>query len=363
MTDREKEILKIISENPLISQQELANILNIKRSSVAVHIANLMKKGIIKGKGYILNNEDIVVIGGSNIDIQGFSKENLIQRDSNPGEIKLSVGGVGRNIAENLSLLGVKVNLISAVGDDIYGRKILKELQISNLSTENILVTDKYSTSTYLSILNNDGDMNVAISSMDIFNEITIDFLRKKTGLIGISKCIVLDTNLPKESIDYIVNYYKTKDIFIDTVSTTKALKIKDIIGKFHTIKPNKYEAEILSGIKIKSNKDLDRVADFFLNKGVKNIIITLGKDGVYYKNMDTSGHIKSPQINVINATGAGDAFMAALIYGKHKGFSLKDIVIFSIASSLITMMDENTVNRNMSINNINKLIEEMRIC
>lgn len=363
MTDREKEILKLISENPLISQQKLADVLNIKRSSVAVHIANLMKKGIVKGKGYILNNEDIVVIGGSNIDIQGFSKDNLIQNDSNPGEIKLSVGGVGRNIAENLSLLGMKVNLISAVGDDIYGRKILKELQNSHLSTENIFVTDKYSTSTYLSILDKDGDMNVAISSMDIFKEITIEFLRKKSGLIGNFKGIVLDTNLPKESIDYIVNHYEEKDIFIDTVSTVKAIKIKDIIGKFHTIKPNKYEAEVLSGIKIKSNKDLERVADFFLNKGVKNIIITLGKDGVYYKNINTSGHIKSSEINIINATGAGDAFMAALIYGQYNGLLLKDSVIFSIASSLLAMMDESTVNRNISVSNIYKLIEEMKIC
>ncbi|WP_130807213.1 PfkB family carbohydrate kinase [Senegalia massiliensis] len=363
MTGREREILKLISENPLISQKELADILNIKRSSVAVHIGNLIKKGIIKGKGYILNNQEIIVIGGSNIDIQGFSNEKLIRNDSNPGKIELSVGGVARNIAENLSLLKENVNLISAIGDDIYGKKVLNELKFSNIVTDNMLISKKHSTSTYLSILDNDGDMDVAISAMDIFNEITSEFLREKAGIINMSKCIVLDTNLTKETIDYITNNYSHKDIFIDTVSTTKALKIKDIIGKFHTIKPNKYEAEILSGIKIKSKNDLEKVGNYFLNKGVKNIIITLGKEGVFYKNENASGHIKSPEIDIINATGAGDSFMAALIYGYLNDFSLEERVIFSIGASIITMKSYNTVSRDMSINNIKNIIEEMNIC
>lgn len=363
MTDREKEILKLITENPFISQRELADLLEIKRSSVAVHITNLIRKGLIKGRGYILNNEDIIIIGGSNIDIQGFSNNKLIQKDSNPGEVKLSVGGVARNIAENISLLGLKVNLISAVGNDIYGKKILKELQISGISTDNILVSDKHPTSTYLSILDKDGDMNVAISAMEIFDEMTVEYLRTKSGQINNSKGIVLDTNLPKDTIEFIVNHFDYKDIFVDTVSTTKALKIKDIIGKFHTIKPNKYEAEILSGISIKSNKDLKKVGDYFLNKGVKNIIITLGKDGVYYKNENEDGFINSPEIDVINATGAGDAFMGALIYGYYNELSLKEKVKFSIGASALAMLDENTVNRNMSINNINKLVKEMSIC
>ncbi|MBS4540059.1 winged helix-turn-helix transcriptional regulator [Clostridium sp. D2Q-11] len=363
MTDREKEILNLIRENPLISQQELADILSIKRSSVAVHITNLIKKGLIKGRGYILNTDDIVVIGGSNIDLQGFSYENLIPKDSNPGEIKLSVGGVGRNIAENLSLLGMKVNFISAVGNDIYGKKILNELQSSGISTNNILVTEQYPTSTYLSILDSEGDMNVAISSMEIFNEITIDLLREKSNTIKNSKGIILDTNLPKETLEYIVNHYGEKDIFIDTVSTTKSLKIKEIIDKFHTIKPNKYEAEILSGIEIRSKEDLERAGNYFLSKGVKNIIITLGEDGVYYKDQYHSGHIPSPEIEVINATGAGDAFMAALIYGHYNNWSIKDQVIFSIGGSILAMSDENTVNRNVSVNNISKLIKEMKIC
>ena len=101
MTQRENEILEILRSNPLISQKDLADRLHITRSSVAGHIMNLTNKGHIKGKGYILKEKDyVLVIGGANMDIQGFPQKQLISGDSNPGTVKVSCGGVGRNIAE-----------------------------------------------------------------------------------------------------------------------------------------------------------------------------------------------------------------------------------------------------------------------
>ena len=89
MTQREQEILNILKQEPTISQNDIASRLGITRSSVAVHITNLLKKGYLLGKGYIVQDEPyVLVIGGSNIDIQGFPKEKLIQRDSNIGTVK-----------------------------------------------------------------------------------------------------------------------------------------------------------------------------------------------------------------------------------------------------------------------------------
>ena len=363
MTSREKEILKVIRDNPLISQQDLANSLGLKRSSVAVHIGNLMKKGHIKGRGYILNNDYVTVIGGSNIDIQGFSQKKLIQRDSNPGNIMISVGGVGRNIADNLSKLQVNTNLISAVGKDIYGDKILKELRLSGIGTENILISDKNSTSTYLSVLDNDGDMNIGLSDMKIFEEITPEFIYENIGIINNSKILVLDTNLSKQTIDFIVNKNKDKDIIIDTVSTTKAKKISDILGEFHTLKPNKYEAEVLSGMKITNDIDLKKVGNYFIKKGVKNIIITLGKDGIYYQNNNESGFIKGRDVEVVNATGAGDAFTASIIYSYMRKFNLEFSIKFSMAASILALSHKNTINPNMNIKNIKNTMKEMNLC
>ena len=141
MTNREKEILELIRKNPMISQKELADRIGITRSSVAVHISNLLKKGYVVGKGYILRDQPYIsIVGGTNIDIQGFPNNDLILKDSNPGEVKISFGGVGRNIGENLVKLGIETKLISAVGDDVYGRKILEESRTINLNMEDSLI-------------------------------------------------------------------------------------------------------------------------------------------------------------------------------------------------------------------------------
>ena len=107
MTQRERELLNALAENPMISQQELADKLGITRSSVAVHISHLTKKGYIAGKGYVLRSPSYaVVVGGVNMDIGGRSNAPLVDADSNPGVVRMSLGGVGRNIAHNMALLG-----------------------------------------------------------------------------------------------------------------------------------------------------------------------------------------------------------------------------------------------------------------
>ena len=107
MTQRERQILRLIEADPMISQQQIADELGITRSSAAVHISNLIKKGHIAGKGYVLRTGSYaVVVGGVNVDIGGIAFSPLVAADSNPGTVKISLGGVGRNIAHNLSLLG-----------------------------------------------------------------------------------------------------------------------------------------------------------------------------------------------------------------------------------------------------------------
>lgn len=114
MNNREKEILAILRRNPLIQQNEIADMLQISRSRVAAHIMDLMRKGRIKGKGYILTEQEYcVVVGTINMDIRGMADIRYPQSASHPGTIHCSAGGVGRNIAHNLALLGRDVHLLS----------------------------------------------------------------------------------------------------------------------------------------------------------------------------------------------------------------------------------------------------------
>ncbi|SCX88501.1 PfkB family carbohydrate kinase [Alkaliphilus peptidifermentans] len=364
MTERERQIIELIKKNPLVSQKELANSLNITRSSVAVHITNLQRKGYIAGKGYIVKEgEYVCIIGGTNVDIQGFPKENFVIRDSNPGSVKISFGGVGRNIGENLVKLGIETKLISVIGDDPYGKRILTEALKTGLDMSESLTLKGKSTSTYLSLLDEKGDMLGAISDMDIFNELTVQYLQEKNHLLQHAALCIVDTNIPTETIEYALTHHKDKVFFLDTVSTSKAVRIKDLIGKFHTIKPNRVEAEILAGIKINNEADIKRAGEYFLKKGVRRAFITLGEGGVYYTNGIEDGIINASKREVVNATGAGDAFMAALIYSYLNKFHIKKSTIFAMAAAQVALSHENTINPNMSIDNINREMEDIDLC
>ncbi len=364
MTNREEELLELIKKNPAISQNELADTLGITRSSVAVHITNLIRKGYILGKGYILKEEDyICVLGGANIDIIGIPNKKLILKDSNPGQIKVTLGGVGRNIAENLIHLGAPTKLISAVGEDIYGKKILEHAGRIGLDMKNSLVLNQMPTSTYLAILDEDGDMKAAINQMDIIDEISIDFIQGKRQVIENSKVCVIDTNIRSEVIHYVLDNFKNTVFFLDTVSSRKAMKIKDKIGSFHTIKPNKIEAELLSGIKIEKLSDMIKASEYFLKQGVKRVFITLGSEGVFYHDGIVHKLIPNPKVEVVNATGAGDAFIAALTYGYFHDYDIDTSARFSMAAAILALSSEETINPNISEENVNKKMKEIGLC
>ncbi|MGL4947124.1 MAG: carbohydrate kinase [Cetobacterium sp.] len=359
MTNREKEILKWIEENPLISQSELAIKANITRSSAAVHISNLIKKGKIIGKGYILQKNNFVsIIGGTNIDISAHSYKPLKEYDSNPGIVTSSFGGVGRNIADNLSRLKQNVELITVLGDDFNSNEIIKDCKSLGIGISNSLKIPNSSISTYISVLDNNNDMKIAIAAMDLYEHMTIDFIKSIKEVLEESKICVVDTNIPESTIEYIVNNFNIP-IFLDCVSTTKAIKIKNIVGKFHTIKPNKIEAEVLSGIKITDANSLEKCASFFINKGVKQIFISLGEDGVFYSNGEKSGHVKSYKKQISNTTGAGDAFMAGVIYSFLENLDIIDSCKNGIACASIAISSHKTISDNMSLENMNNLREE----
>ena len=206
MTQRERQILNWIEENPLISQQELAEKAGITRSSVAVHISNLMKKGYITGKGYIVHTAPYVtVVGGVNMDIGGWPSEVPVDRDSNPGAVRMSLGGVGRNIAHNMSLLGLDVRMVTAFGDDLYAQKIAASCGELGIDISQSPVIPEGHTSTYLFINDEKGDMLLAVSDMDIYRHLTPQLLSQRQKLLSGSQVLVIDTNIPAESIAYLI--------------------------------------------------------------------------------------------------------------------------------------------------------------
>ncbi len=200
-----------------------------------------------------------------------------------------------------------------------------------------------------MSILNLIGDMELALCNMDVLERISIDMIDEAFESIQDSRIIGIDTNLTEETLDYITEKLKGLPIFLDPVSVTKAERAKGIIGRFHTIKPNRMEAEILTGMSIMSPEELEKAGQWFTEQGVKRVFITLGPGGVYYREGGESGIVRPGPTEIASATGAGDAFSAAIIYAHLKGLDVKTTAEAGTAAAAVAMGSKSAVNRQMS--------------
>lgn len=335
-------------------------MLGISRSGVAGHIMNLIKKGYIKGKGYILSNHSYVVtVGSTNMDVCGYAKSKLVYEDSNPGIIKCTPGGVGRNIAQNIALLGYESHLISVIGNDFYGDTLLDQIKTSGVYIDNIHRLHGENTSTYLSLLDDKGEMLVAVNDTRIIDKLTPSLLSTSKDLIQHAGVLVVDCNLTEDALAWIFSNSGNVPIFVDTVSAFKAPKIRHWLSHINTLKPNRLEAEVLSGISIRTPQDPPSVADWFHEQGVQRLALSMGKEGVYYSEMDGQrGWSKPLTMDIVNVTGAGDAMMAGLASGWLDDLSLAESIRFAQGCSALTISSEFTNNPNLSNDRVHQLLE-----
>ena len=158
----------------------------------------------------------------------------------------------------------------------------------------------------------------------------------------------MLDTNIPEESIRWLAEN-STVPLFADPVSTAKAEKVRPILGKLHTLKPNRMEAELLSGVSITDGASLNRAAEVLLATGLRRVFISLGSDGVFAADHNRSLHLPCCPAVPVNATGAGDAFMAALAWAYLEGTDLEHTALLSSAAAAIAIEGTETINPELS--------------
>ena len=301
----------------------------------------------------------VSVIGGLNIDLQGSSVNPLVFNDSNPGEIVMSAGGVGRNIAENISKLNIHSKILSYVGNDALGDFVVNKSSLSGVDTSFIKKHSHLPTSQYLSVLDDNNDMLVSISDMRIIEEMTIQDIDKWNLTIEQSSAIVVDTNIPIPVIEYLTDKYSNIPLFLDPVSFAKTSKILKLIGKFHTVKPNRLETELISGVKITDNDSMLKAAKIIFDMGCKQIFITLGEDGVFYYDGENFGQYLHKGVNMISANGAGDAFTAGVVYGFLKLNGIKETAEFASAAAVIALRSANTISDDLSEERVKLLLKE----
>lgn len=285
----------------------------------------------------------VAVVGGVNVDIGGRSFGELVSGDSNPGAVTMSLGGVGRNIAHNLALLGTKVTLLTAFGEDVYGRRIADSCTELGIDMSHALRIPGATTSTYLYIAAPSGEMAMALSDMVVCQAITPAYLEEKLPVLQRAEAVVADANLPAQTLAYLAAHCGSP-LFCDPVSTTKAAKLLPILDKLHTLKPNRLEAELLTGMPVKNQEDAAKAAAALLNKGVRRVFLSMGGSGVYAATRERQLWLPTLPGKIVNTTGCGDAFMAALVWAYLRSADLEQTALAGLAAGAIAMESEETI-------------------
>ena len=300
----------------------------------------------------------IAVCGAVNIDVGGRSLAPLAAGDSNPGVICSSLGGVGRNIAHNLALLGAEVKLITALGGDDGARRVRESCRALGIDLGYSLAVPEGVTSTYLSIAGPDGDMALALSDMSIYERLTPDWFAGVLPVLNAAALVVLDANLPEKSIEFIAEHC-TAPLFADPVSAAKAPRLHRALPRLHTLKPNRLEAEALCGLPITDKESALRAADALLATGLQRVFLSLGPHGVLAVEGIERLFLPNPPLQKReNASGCGDAFMAALAWAFLQGADLRRSALCGLSAAAVAMESAETVNPGMSAGLIQSRME-----
>ncbi|MGM9671656.1 MAG: PfkB family carbohydrate kinase [Oscillospiraceae bacterium] len=285
----------------------------------------------------------VAVVGAVNMDICGRPLKKLIFRDSNPGTVRLTPGGVGRNIAHNLRLLGENVTFLTVFGEDAYAETLRRDCAALGMDLSCAETIRGGRTSSYLYITDEHGEMQLGLSDTDISSSITPDYLASHLDVLNGAAAVVMDGNLTEETISWL-GAHCTAPLFADPVSVTKAERMRASLGRVHTFKPNLTEGQNLTG-----ETEPEAIARAMLAQGVQRVFLSMGPDGILAAQGDALVHLPCLPTRLVNTTGGGDAVMAALVWSFVHGLDLRASAAAALRAGKCTVEYNGTNNPALS--------------
>lgn len=363
LSQKHEKILEILKVNPFIQQKELAEIIGLSRPATANLLSQLVEEGFLLGKAYIVNEsryELIVCVGGANVDCKLTLEEKVQLHTSNPVVEVVSVGGVVRNIAENLGRLGRKVSLMSIIGNDEDGR-LLSEQSSPFMSMNNTLMVHDERTGRYTAVIQKDGDLIIGLANMSICEKMDNNWIDINRSHLVSAKFVVTDTNITKSAFEQLLTIAKESQIhlIICGVSAPKTSRIPDDISGVYLVIFNLDESQAY----LKTEEtDLKKIINLWFEKGVKNVIVTNSTKGIGYGHQ---GKIKIVEPHrakkVVDVTGAGDSFTSGVIYGLSKDLPFEEAIEYGKLISLLTVQTSDSVRKDLSSKLIEREMENIR--
>ena len=340
----------MLRRDPMIGSETIAEQLGTTRSSVNVHLSNLGKKGVILGRGYLLSERPgVVVIGGANVDVLARSTAPATPHTSNPGHGSMTPGGVARNIAENLARLGTRTHLIAAVGRDALGDNLLTQTSAAGVRLEFVQRSDR-PTGTYTAVLDSDGELIVAVADMAATDDLRPEHIFSAREVIATAGLLVLDGNLGPDALEHALDLAEAAEVrtILEPVSVPKAKLVAPLITterRLYAVSPNRDELAALTGLPVRTDRQLRLAARSLHRRGVKHVWVRLGKQGSMLSS-DQGEAVDIPAVptTVQDVTGAGDSSLAAFCHALLEGWEPVEAARFGHAAAALTIASSHTV-------------------
>ncbi|KQQ47740.1 pseudouridine-5-phosphate glycosidase [Duganella sp. Leaf126] len=318
---RKEQLYQLIEANPFISQQDLAAELGLSRSAVAGHIASLIRERRLLGRAYVLPApavlRPVVCIGAANVDRKLRSVAPLQAGTSNPATASETYGGVARNIAENLARLHTPVALLTAVGDDGAGRALQEHAQAAGIDMRGSLALAGTASGTYTAILDAEGELHVALADMALYDQLTPAFVASRAPQRAAAALTVADLNLPVDTVAALVASARADraPLVIVAVSQPKMARLPDDLRGVRLLILNRAELETLAGRPLPTEADVRTACSAVQQRGAADVVVTCGSQGVFHTGAGQLVWLAAHQVPVVDVTGAGDAFAAAVCW------------------------------------------------
>lgn len=259
-----------------------------------------------------MNSPLVICIGAALVDEIFSSKETIREATSNPSGYKRSIGGVARNIAALLSQLGHRVELITHLGNDAEGNWLIYSCRALGIGLTHAVQNDQ-ATGRFMALLQPNGELFTAASYSNIETVISPEFLATKTGVLKTASLLLIDCNLSRESLEWIVDFARQEQIpcIIEPVSVSKAKRLQTINWQHVLLfTPNTGELQALS-----NHTALDDSIRQLLDAGLQQLWLRSGKEGSMLYTATGKTHLHAPDVQVVDTTGAGDAALAGWIH------------------------------------------------
>lgn len=307
--------------------------------------------------------KEIIGIGAANVTIAGRSNGRFAIEEHNTGSLTLSAGGTACNFCRNAARLGLPTRLIAVVGEDAYGAELARVCAADGVTADLIPLAER-STAATVQLCRSGGETAVTFSDNHIQQQLVSSRLQPWEDKLMSAAAVVVDGSLPQETLRYIVRICGEEvPVFADPGTVGGARRMRPLLQGMHTVKPNRQEAEALSGRSIRGEADYFRAAEIILGQGVQRVVITGGAKGCFYA--DAIGQRywgqSKPFSPIESAIGAGESVMAALVYSHLQGASLPDTMELMLGAGLMALQTAEAVNPELSVEEMRRLAREYR--